>query len=268
MKTILIATIVLCFCRAFPQKISSPEILHEVDILIDEYKFNQALLLMENAEDSLEVGLLQRKGFCYSKLGNYSNAIIAYEGIRKTDSLNRQALYHLGQLYSLSDQYDQAKICYQNLIDLDSANSFYYKQYAAVAVKGNDLVSGIAYYLQTVRLNHSDIEAYAELAGILLEAEQYHFVDTMLTSLLGRTENAHLRLLLAKANLGEGHYEAVIQNVEQVLIKSDTTPAHARLLGISYFQLEKYKMVIPCMDFLLSKGLKADWIYYYLGVAY
>jgi tetratricopeptide (TPR) repeat protein len=235
---------------------------------MSDFQFARALELLDRAEDSLDVGILQRRGLCYSKLGNYSDAIMAYEAIRIADSLNREALYQLGQLYAHSEQYDQAKLCYQKLIDLDSTNSFYYKQYASVSVRANDLVSGIAGYLQTVRLNPRDLEAYGHLADILIEAEQFHFVDSMLTTVLSIKESKPLRLLLARANLGEDKYQAVIDNIEFLLVDGDTTATYARLLGISYFQLDEYQKVIPCMEFLIRAGVKADWMYYYLGVSY
>ena len=268
MKQILIVTILLSACNAFSQEVHHTEIMREADLLINNYQFDQALSLMNKAEDSLNVELLQRKGYCYSRLGNYTDAIIAYEGIRKTDSLNREALHQLGQLYSRNDQYDHSRACYMKLIDLDSTNSFYYRQYASVAVKANDIINGIAYYLQTVKLNPRDMEAVQQLATILIEAEAYTFADSMLNHVLAIAENPQLRLLLARANLGEEKYAEVIENLGKLLTKTATTAVSARLMGISYFQLDQYEKVIPCMEFLLRNGMKADWIFYYLGVSY
>jgi tetratricopeptide (TPR) repeat protein len=250
------------------QKLPVSEIIQEVDVLMRNYQFNNALVLMDNSEDSLHVDLLQRRGLCYSRLGEYGAAIAAYEKIQGADSLNREALYQLGQLYAVSDLYPQAISSFQKLIFLDSTNSYYYKHYAAAAVKAEDLIHGIAGYMQAVSLNPRDMEAYAHLSNILLEAEQYHFVDSMLSDVLATTENKQVRLLRARANLGEERYDAVVENIEKLLISSDTTATYARLMGISYFQLEEYSKVIPCMEFLIRKGIKADWIFYYLGVSY
>jgi tetratricopeptide (TPR) repeat protein len=52
------------------------------------------------------------------------------------------------------------------------------------------------------------------------------------------------------------------------MMNSDTIPVYARLLGISYFQLDQYDKVLPCMKFLLKSDLKAEWIYYYIGVSF
>ena len=264
----LIAALAFNTCTLFAQGLPVLEVIHEADVLIKNYQFSGALAIMDSVEDPLHVDLLQRRGFCYSKLGDYSAAIVAYEEIRNKDSLNREALFQLGQLYAVSDQYLPAMSCFQKLIDLDSTNSFYFKHYAAVAVKAEDPIHGISGYLQAVRLNPRDTEAYAHLSNILLDAEQYQFVDSMLSAVLATTENKHLRLLQARANLGEEKYDAVVANIEKLLISSDTTATYARLIGISYFQLEQYSKVIPCMEFLIRKGIKADWIFYYLGVSY
>ena len=268
MKIAMIASLVLSACAVFAQTITTPEVIAEADRLINGYQFEKALTVIDGAQDSLDVTLLQRKGYCYSRLGNYAGAIAAYEAVRMKDSLDREALYRLGQLYSINDQYDQSRICYEKLIRVDSVNSFYFKQYAEVAVKAGDVMTAIGKYLQAVRLNPRDMEAYAKFADLLIDAEQYHFADSMLTSVLSGVESNQLRLLLARANLAEENHEAVVSNVERVLAAGDTSVTSARLLGISYFHLERYGKVIPCMEFLLSKGLKADWIYYFLGASY
>jgi tetratricopeptide (TPR) repeat protein len=119
-----------------------------------------------------------------------------------------------------------------------------------------------------VQLNPRDIEAYVLLGNALLEDELYEVADSILTQAAQTHRSPQLRLLLAKAQLGEEKYAAVIRTTEQLMTKGDTIPAYARLLGISYFQLDKFEKVIPCMRFLSRSGLKAEWIYYYMGVSF
>lgn len=267
-RFLLITIVALHSSTLHGQTQSVDNVLREADVLIRNYQFSDALAIIDQAADTLHTELLQRKGICYSKLGNYSDAIRVYERIIESDSLNREARYQLGQLYAASDRYRDAMTCFQRLIERDSANSFYFKQYASAAVKAEDLIRGIAAYLEAVKLNPRDMEALAQLSNILLDAEQYHFVDSMLSTVLSTVNNKQLRLLQARANLGEEKYDAVVENIGMLLAGSDTTATYARLLGISFFQLEQYANVIPCMEFLLRKGVKTDWIYYYLGVSY
>src|SRR5687768_18302912 len=100
----LTAALAFNACMVFGQKVPVSEIIQQVDVLMSNYQFNKALVFMNKAGDSLDMDLLRRKGLCYSKLGNYNDAILAYESIRNIDSINREALHQLGQLYSVTDQ--------------------------------------------------------------------------------------------------------------------------------------------------------------------
>ena len=241
----------------------------EADRLINNYQFDRALTLLTSTNDSLNINLLQRKGYCFYRLGNYEDAIAEFERIVKIDSTNRNALHQLGQLYSRNNQYTKSAGSYKKLISLDSLNSFHYKQYAAVASQADDIPTAVTNYLMTIKLNPRDIEAYGALTNVLLETEAYQMADSIVTIALSYyPESNQLRLLLAKAFLGEKKYQEVLDNVEELLIKSDTTQAHARLLGIAYFQLDQYEKVISCMNFLLKADAKADWIFYYIGASY
>jgi tetratricopeptide (TPR) repeat protein len=238
------------------------------DKLINNYQFHQALSILSDPQDSLDINILQRKGYCYFRMGSYGNAIRQFEKIIALDSVNRNALFQLGQLYARNNQFEDSYSCYQRLIFEDSTNSFYYKQLAIVASQSNDMLTSLANFFKAVQLNPRDIEAFALLGNTLLEQEQYEVADSVLTEALKINRSPQLRLLLAKAQLGEEKYQDVITTVHQLMVKGDTIPAYARLLGISYFQLDQFDKVLPCMKFLLKSDLEAEWVYYYIGVSY
>jgi tetratricopeptide (TPR) repeat protein len=240
----------------------------EADKLISNYQFSQALSMLSNPEDSLDIDILQRKGYCYFRMGSYGNAIRQFEKIVTLDSANRNALFQLGQLYARNNQFEDSYSCYQKLILGDTSNSFYYKQLAIVASQSNDMMTSLANFFKAVQLNPRDIEAFALLGNTLLEEEQYEVADSVLTEALKVNRSPQLRLLLAKAQLGEEKYQAVVETTHQLMVKGDTIPAYARLLGISYFQLDQFDKVLPCMRFLLKSNLKAEWVYYYIGVSF
>ena len=248
--------------------LSKDEILRQADRTINNYQFEKALVMLDQSSDSLSADLLQRKGYCYSRLGNYQEAINAYEKIVSMDSTNTNAYNQLGQLYSRTGQFVSAAELYKNLIAADSTNSFYYKQYASLMSQTGDFVSSVAYYLKTIELNSRDVEAYTGLANLLLDSDQYDAADSILSQALTVIQHPQLKLLLAKAQLGEKKYQHVIDNINGMLLQSDTTVTMARLLGISYFQLSKYNEVVNCMNYLLSAGAEGDWIYYYMGASY
>lgn len=257
----------IAYGSAAQQQISQRDIKAEADGLIGNYQFEKALIVLRNAPDSSEVGVLHRKGMCYSRLGNYPAAIREFEAILQKDSVNRSALHNLGQLYAKNNQHINAKECFYKLIQSDSSNSYYFKQYASFAEQTQDIGAAIVYYAHTIRLNPKDIEAYSAVSNLLLDLEQYATADSLLRQGLDRTNHPHLRLLLAKAQFGAEKYQDVISLVNQLVVAGDTTITYARLLGISYFQLDQYDKVIPCMDFLIRKDVLNDWVYYYKGVS-
>lgn len=277
MKNLLLPLLAIIPGLLFSQEVLKEEKTYELsqqdrallaDKLMSNYQFEDALSVLNNPEDSLDVGIIQRKGYCYFRLGSYGSAILQYEKALTLDSLNRNALVQLGQLYSRNNQYDEASGCYQRLIVQDSTNSFYFKQYAIVAAQADDVYTSLACFFKAVSLNPRDIEAFSMLGNALIDDEQYEIADSILTHALTLNRSPQLRFLLAKAQLGQGKYEDVIRTTESLLVKGDTTTAYARLLGISYFQVDRYDKVLPFMKVLLRANLKAEWIYYYIGVSY
>jgi tetratricopeptide (TPR) repeat protein len=248
--------------------IENKSLTQQADDLISNFQFDRAIRLLNSASDSASINVLQRKAYCYARLGNLADAIAQYENILQVDSLHRNTLHQIGQLYSRTGQYISAKSCYEKLIAFDSTNSYYYKQYAIVAENANDFATAIPYYTRTLQLNQKDIEAYVGLGNILLEFEDYASADSILTQGVQFTNSAQLRLMLAKALLGNSKYNQVIEQVNQLLQNADTTLIHARLLGVSYFQTDKFKEVIQCMNYLERNEIKQDWVYYYLGASY
>ena len=240
----------------------------EVDDLLRNYQFDKALILLNQEGDTSSLQLLQKRGYCYFQLGKYKMAIEQFERIVAIDSMNTQALVQLAQLYARDKQYENAYSCYEKLIATDSLNSFYYKQYGIVAIEAEAFNLALPNLFETVRLNAGDIEAYVLLGDLLIENDQYKIADSVLSHALKVNPSANLTLLLARAQLGEKKFTEVIKTTETLLTEGDTLTIHARLMGISYFQLHQYDKVIPFMNFLLKRGLRAEWVYYYIGVSH
>src|SRR5688572_22334243 len=129
MKKLLVLALLTGNSLLLAQEISSAgDRSLAADKLINNYQFSQALSLLSHPEDSLETDILQRKGYCYFRMGNYGNAIRQFQKIITLDSANKNALFQLGQLYARNNQFEDSYECYQKLILGDSSNSFYYKQ--------------------------------------------------------------------------------------------------------------------------------------------
>lgn len=270
MKSLLLicfASISLIVTAQDPVTVSHENPILKADELIDNYQFEQALRYLSNPEDSANLKVIARRGHCFFRLGNYGNAIFEYQRILRIDSTNRSALFQLAQLYTRNAQHAMASNCFEKLIASDSTNSFYHKQYGTLASQSGDLLTAMFEFKQAVRYNPRDVEGYILLGNNLLELEQYEEADSIMTEALTRIKSPQLRLLLAKAQLEEGKYDLCVETTLS-LMKKDTIPAYARLLGVSYFEMEKYEETLPWMDYLIGNGMTAEWVYYFKGVSY
>ncbi len=124
-------------------------------------------------------------------------------------------------------------------------------------------------YTKTLKLNSKDIDSYASLGNILLEAEDYFRVDSLVARALKIDSlQSGILLLKAKSEMAQHKYKKTVATVKKILAWNDTQPIHLRLLGISYFQLKDYNKTVECMSYLLLAGVKSEWVFYYLGASY
>ncbi len=243
------------------------EATRQADYLINNYQFEKALLALEAVEDS-SISVLQRKAYCYSRLGHVDKARAFYLKVVQQDSLNRSALQQLGLLFVKNEEFDAARDCFGKLTELDSTNSYYFKQLANVLAETEDVLGAVVNYVSALELNPMDVEAYTGVSEVLIAMEQFPTADSILTVGLEKTGNKRIELMLARVKLDEEQYDLVIRHVNHVLEKNDTTTVEARLLGLSYHETHDYHKAIQCMRFLETRGVKSDWMYYYMGSSY
>src|SRR5260221_14019614 len=74
--------------------------LKEANELVENFQFEKALKVLSQINDTTDIHILLQKGYCYSRLGDYSSAIENYRQVLLIDSLNKIALNPLGQMYS------------------------------------------------------------------------------------------------------------------------------------------------------------------------
>ncbi len=258
----------LVFVPSFFCLVAAAQDFKEVDALIGDFQFEKALQLLSNSQDTSDTRVYLQRGHCYFRLGDYKSAIQSYKKVLSLDSINRTALIQLGQLHARNNDYFEAQECYERLISIDSLNSFYYKQYASLAANV-DVPMATVLYTKALQLNPKDIESYSAFGNILLEAEDFTTLDSLLERGLQLDSlQPSLLLLSARSLFGQHKYKNVISVINKILIKNDPQPVYARLMGVSYFQLDDYAKVIPCMEFLVNTKQKGDWIHYYLSVSY
>lgn len=243
--------------------------LKEANEFIENFQFEKALSILRQLPDTSDIRVPLQKGYCFSRLGNYNDAIENYKQALAIDSLSKVALNQLGQVYSKVSRFDDAEVCYKKLIDIDSLNSFYFKQYAALASTTNrDSIAGLL-YKKALQLNPRDVESTISWGNILLTDERYFTIDSLvLNALTNDSLQPSILLLKAKSQMAQHQYKATVATVTKILERNDAQAIHARLLGISYFQLKVYDKTVEWMNFLLLSGVKSEWVFYYLGASY
>src|ERR1044072_5514498 len=93
---------------AAPEAERNISLTRQADQLISSYRFTDALYLLQQSTDTLDIEVTQRLGYCYFRMGDYASAIRAFESVTAIDSTNANALHQLGQLYSRNNQYNKA----------------------------------------------------------------------------------------------------------------------------------------------------------------
>ena len=243
------------------------ELVRRADSLMANYKFEGALKVLTKT-DSVQTDILLRIGQCHFRLGASGAAIRPYEQVLQMDSTNVTALIQLGQLYARNGDFAKALSSFVRLIKLDSMNSYYYKQAGSMAMGSGEIMTARYWFKKALDFNTADVEASLALGNILMEMEGYEEVDGIVRQALTVDPQFKPMLLLGAKSAFEQHkYESVIITINKLLENSDTTALSARLLGVSYFQLQEYSKVVRCMQFLLQNRYENEWIYYYMGVA-
>ena len=153
MKHLAIFSIVVCGLSVCAQD------LKEANELIENFQFEKALTVLSQLNDTSDIHVPLQKGYCYSRLGNFNEAIESYKKALAIDSVSRVALNQLGQVYSKTNRFVQAEECYKKLIGIDSLNSFYFKQYAALLSATNRDSIAALFYKKTLQLNPKDVDS-------------------------------------------------------------------------------------------------------------
>lgn len=152
--------------------------LEHTEYLIKNYQFHKAIALLEQALQHSEINKIKiwhKLAECHTQLGNLSKAKIYFKNILARDSGHVQALNQLGKIYLKEDDTPRAQRCYQQLLNLDSTNSYYYKNLARIKAKQGIMSRAIQLYDSALIFNPDDLEsiiALAEIYSDLMEVEK------------------------------------------------------------------------------------------------
>jgi tetratricopeptide (TPR) repeat protein len=246
---------------------AKPVQLDEVDSLMKMLQYEEVLDILDKA-DNLSNELLLRKGQALYQLGASGQAIEPFELLLQREPENTSALIYLGQLYARNYSYTEALRAFEKLIGQDSSNSYYYKQAGTMARSSGRIDTAILWYDKALTYNPSDVETAHHLASIYLGRGMFPQADVVIERGLSIDPDFRpLGILSAKSAFDQKKYGEAIEISNQVVEKGDTTILLARIMGVSYYHMDKFQEVIPCMKYLVYHLVDQDWVYYYLGIA-
>lgn len=258
------------------------EIERKADEFIRNYQFHRAIALLEkhlkhtgDGNREGEIDTWKKLAECHLKLGNTFKAKKYYNHIIENDSNHLQALNQLGVIYMKESNHKNAQACYEQLIQLDSTNSYYYKNLAKIKSKQGLLSSAIQLYDSSLFYNPDDLESIISLAEIYIELMEHD--DSFKKSFSEALElgfgidslNRQLLELSAENSYHQKEYQSTINSLQLIFEHyQDTTGWQANLLGMAQKQLKNWQQAEKWFLWIIQKEEDAELTHYYLGTVY
>ncbi len=144
--------------------------VQSIDVLIQKAQYSQALNLLEklNVGDSTQVEILQKQAYCNFKLGRLAQAKKLYYSALQKNPESPDILLQIATIGEKESNYFEAFKTYQKLNQLDSTNTFYWKELARISSRMERSKEAISYLKKAVSLDDNDIESIASLANLYL----------------------------------------------------------------------------------------------------
>ena len=135
MKNVLIITsciFCLCYIKTFAQNEGQ-----SIEGLMQKGQYAQALILLEkmNIGDSTQLEIIQKQALCNFKLGRLAQAKKLYYSALRKNSESSEILLQIATIGEKENNYLEAFKSYRKLNQLDSTNTFYWKELARVSVR-------------------------------------------------------------------------------------------------------------------------------------
>lgn len=146
------------------------EWFREASLLIENYQFDKALEELTHCYHyaPYEKAYLLKIAYYHQQLGRYRDAKIYYNEVLKQDSTHARALSAHADIATREANYQKAQEYYDVLLQIDSTNSYYYKQAVYTALRRNAITQGVQFFVKAHQLNPEDLEVVDQLADIYL----------------------------------------------------------------------------------------------------
>lgn len=238
---------------------------------LNNYQYQKALdhFYECHREETQNKQYLQKLAFCYMKLGDFNEAKFSYNSLLKKDSMNVNAWSNLGAIYEKELNYSKASDCYQELLEIDSTNSFYFRQNALMSLRLKEPIRAMAYFSQAHDLNRKDLVVINQLSSLLLQIRQPIAAEEIINKGVKLAPD-NLKLLYTKADIlhHKKDYKNVVVTISHAMSLRDTSQYYQKMIGAAYLHLEQFDSCIYHLNEVVRKRGASELTHYQLALAY
>jgi tetratricopeptide (TPR) repeat protein len=151
--------------------------------------------------------------------------------------------------------YLEAFKCYQKLNQLDSTNTFYWKELARISSRMERPKDAISYLKKAINLDENDIESIASLANLYLNIPQDDLAEPLIEKGF-KLDSASIKIRYLRSRLfyRGNDFKGVRKDILYVMSLGDSTAYYQRLLGTAYYQMDSIPQAIATFRRLISVG--------------
>ena len=255
MKNLIIFSLIiigLCHIKTFAQSD-----VQSIDVLMQKGQYSQALILLEklNIGDSTQLEILQKQALCNFKLGRLSQSKKLYYSALQKNLISSEILLQIATIGEKENNYSEVFKSYQKLNQLDSTNTFYWKELARISSRMERSKDAISYLKKAISLDGNDIESIASLANLYLNIPQ----DDLAKPLINKgfqldSSSIKIRYLRSRLFYRNSDFKAVRKDILYVMSLGDSTAYYQRLLGTAHYYLDSIPQAIATFKRLLRIG--------------
>ena len=233
-------------------------------------QFDEAIsyLAPAAASDSSNLQLLSWLGYAYYMNDNSTVAGSYYRRMFSIDSNSITANYYLSRIIGNTDPETAASFAIR-LVQLQPGNPVHYRAMAGLLLREKQRDSALRYYNRAYELAPNDTKNAAGLAELLIDKKDFARADSILEAGLGRDSLNIPCLKLRIRSAYETKNYIRVPALGERLVRMDEPALNALTqLSLAYYNLKKYNDCIRICEYMLSKDLLLESVYYYEAKAW